>query len=585
MFTDMNITPADVSSYEGETPVLASENQYEHSTNQRIASADFEEAPVIANEDQFDDSDDSYGPVPANENQFDDSDEEAPVPANEDQDDDSDKESVASGESEEVEEEEQNIEPFEEYKPKLERLLVSIGFPQCDIEALQHDMKFQNCVYALTSQANSEDKYILRVPMEPELREDDGVCEAVLNDAALLGYLTDNLSVPVPRVVAYSATRNNVLEEPYMLQTRLPGVALDHVFERMTHEQIFAIIDQYVDLIAKLEAVTFDTAGSFMASALEPISTTDFSPLGIQINFFRQGDEEYVEKPEAAIDRAGQNVKTLLVSHIDGRLETERKYEKKYSDDTGRVPYYNKMKEILEKLDFENEFDQPQPIVLHHWDLEARNVMVTSTPEGYKITGIIDWDSALAYPRVLGRRAPDWIWDFRREDFTGYKDTDFHPNLNLSDESLALKKHFDEKACSVLGDQYLDDAYGIGSLLRRIWYVSKEPLYNTSDFYLMVDICNEWEDKLAKPEAESEEVPEAVSEDLPEPASEDLPEPMSEVSPEPASEISPEPVPDVSPAPVQDTAEPELALDKPPMSQQLTAVPVAVPEPQRPAGL
>lgn len=466
MSTEMDITPPNMSVNEEEAPVLASENQFEDSDNETEA------VQVLASEDQWDDSDKAW---------------------------------VATADCEDEEEEEEAIEPFEDYKPKIEQLLASIGFPDCDIEAIQHDMQFQNCVYALTSQANSDDQYILRVPMEPELREDDGVCEAVLNDAALLGHLAERL--PVPRVVAYSATGNNVLEEPYMLQTRLPGVALDGVFERLTHQEKLAIIDQYVDLIAKLEAITFEAAGTFTVSAFEPVSSNKVSPLDPHITFFNQGDEEFVEKPETAIDRAGPNVKALFDSHIDGWLETERKYEEEVNDDSGRVPYYNKMKEILNTLQSDNTFDQPQPIVLYHWDLEARNVMVTSTPDGYKITGIIDWDGALASPRVLARRAPDWIWDFDHEGFTGYKDTDHHPNLDLSADSLALKNHFDEKARLVLGDQYLEDAYGIGRLLRRIWSASKEPLYCTTAFYLMVEMCEEWDRRSNGPEPVSEQLP------------------------------------------------------------------------------
>ncbi|KAL8658290.1 MAG: hypothetical protein Q9226_001106 [Calogaya cf. arnoldii] len=237
--------------------------------------------------------------------------------------------------------------------------------------------------------------------------------------------------------------------------------------------------------------------------------------------------------------------------------------------------------------------------------------MVTPTSTGYKITGIIDWDDALALPRTLTRRTPDWIWDFEKEGFTGYMDTDAHPKADseLSPDNLALKNHFDAMAEVVLGEQYLDDAYGTGRLLRRMWTFVKEGCFSTWFHYLALDLVNEWEDRLGEPEVVSEEVRQAMSEDLPEPASEDLPEvvsedlpepvseevpeatsevspePVAEVSPEPVSEVSPEPVLEVSPVPEQQPAEPELALDKPPMSQQLTAVPVAVPLPQQPVGL
>ncbi|KAL9581342.1 MAG: hypothetical protein Q9203_005931, partial [Teloschistes exilis] len=61
------------------------------------------------------------------------------------------------------------------------------------------------------------------------------------------------------------------------------------------------------------------------------------------------------------------------------------------------------------------------PIVLHHWDLEPRNLIVSNAktdddnnnnnPHGaWKITGLIDWDDALALPLLLARPPPRWLW-------------------------------------------------------------------------------------------------------------------------------------------------------------------------------
>lgn len=42
------------------------------------------------------------------------------------------------------------IEPFQDYKAKIDQLLADIGLGSFSSEALQHDNKFINCVYALT---------------------------------------------------------------------------------------------------------------------------------------------------------------------------------------------------------------------------------------------------------------------------------------------------------------------------------------------------------------------------------------------------------------------------------------------------
>ncbi|KAL8863137.1 MAG: hypothetical protein Q9178_000511 [Gyalolechia marmorata] len=292
------------------------------------------------------------------------------------------------------------IEPFAEYKPRIEELLRSIGLVGFAIEEIQHGYQYQNCVYGLSSSNDALEHYVIRIPVLPDL-DDDGKCEAIENDVVLLDYLADKL--PVPGVRAYESTKANVLHKPY-------------------------------------------------------------SPA---ISFLDEGDEGFMQHPHVAYDRSGLDLKLLLISHIEGWIQKENKREKSYSLRSLRF-----LLSMIDGLDREGAFKSRHcPIILHHWDLEPRNIMVSKTADrNWKITGIIDWDSALALPRPLARRAPDWIWDFNSEGFTGYLDNDHHPKPDneLSAENAALKEYFDLKASALL-DGYADDTYGNGRWLRRIW--------------------------------------------------------------------------------------------------------------------
>ncbi|KAL8673516.1 MAG: hypothetical protein Q9168_002074 [Polycauliona sp. 1 TL-2023] len=596
-----SIAPADTE----EAPVPVPEEQYEGLAQEPVAAADNEEAPVAipANDDEDADNAsiayaDSYeAPVLANEDQYDDLDDELVAEADPDEvavlgvtqpeDEDSDNESESS--SSDDEEEEVVIEPFKDTKLRIEQLLLSLGYSGFEIKPLQHGLEYRNCVYALTSPTNPDEKYILRVPNEPDLREDDKVCETLLDDISLLGFLANKL--PVPRVVAYSATEDNVFTEPYMLQTCLPGMRLDSIWMEMEPEGKLSIIEQYVDLIAKLEAINFPTAGTFTASALEPVSTKEYSPLADpEVTFFNLGEEEFMGNPTVEFNRAGPDLKALIVSHIDRWIETERKHFEKYNNTSLRLPFYFKMKQILDILEAEGSFGEPETIVLNHWDLEPRNIMVTPISTGYQITGIIDWDDVLALPRTLTRRAPEWIWDLERPLFTGFLDTDSHPKADtaLSPESLALKNHFDSTAKAVLGDQYLDDAYGTGRLLRRIWTLTKE--FSNSTWYaqLSLDLVAEWKDRLPElePEPAMQQSPVAgqqVAE--PAPIADEPPvpdeQPVSEVPP--VSKVSS--VSEEEPAEEQPVSEEQPVLEVPPISEEQPAEQMAEPEAKHRMGL
>ena len=381
------------------------------------------------------------------------------------------------------------MEPFTEYLPKIDQLLGDIGIVGFSVEALQHGYSFQNCVYALSSPKADNEQYILRIPVCPDFQETNGRCIAIENEVALLGFLGDKL--PVPRVKAYSATKENALDAPFTVQTRLPGQSLDQIYDDLDHKDKLGIVDQFVEVLAKLELVTFAKAGTLTTSSPLPAAMSDVPRIADpSVTVFNEGDAEFMEDPQVLLDRAGPDIKSFLVSHLNGWIQKELKDEGE--EESLTLADLRHLLAIVEEMDNEKAFkDGPYPVVLHHWDLEARNIMVERSEDSWRICGIIDWDDALALARPLARRPPAWIWDSDNEGFTGYLDNDHHPNDNLSDESLALKLHFDAAAAAVLPN-YLEDAYGRGRWLRRIWTFARSGADNMWYIELIKQLPKDW---------------------------------------------------------------------------------------------
>lgn len=390
------------------------------------------------------------------------------------------------------------MEPFKDYLPKIEQLLGDIGFPSCSVEPLHHGYTFQNNVYGLRSAEDGSGQYILRVPVCSYMV--DGKSVAIENDAALLGYLGDKL--PVPCVKAYSATADNALNAPFMVQTRLRGQPLDDVYDNLAHEDKLSIVDKFVELLSELESNTFPMAGTFTAPLLLPVSTRDFHTTGIPvISIFSKGDDEFVKDSQVLQDRTGSDLKSFLVSHIDGWIQKETRDDESTAEWRSFIlPLYRQLSTIVDELENEGALkDGPYPVVLHHWDLEPRNIMVDDSSGSWKISGIIDWDDALALPRPLTRRPPDWIWEIDGEPgFEGYLNNDHHPNDNISDEGRKLKAHFDAKAADALSN-YMEDAYGSGRWLRRIWTFARSGADGTWYIDLMKQLLKDWEERSKPP--------------------------------------------------------------------------------------
>ncbi|KAL8866915.1 MAG: hypothetical protein Q9174_005998, partial [Haloplaca sp. 1 TL-2023] len=230
-----------------------------------------------------------------------------------------DNESVTSHASESTQ-----MEPFEDYLPKIEQLLVDLGMEHLTPEPIHHGLTYQNCVYALTSPDPSVQQYILRVPICPLFRPTDGRCTDIEDDAALLGHLDGKM--PVPKTRAYSTICDNPLNAPFTVQTLLPGTSLDDVYGNLTHEERTRIIDQFVEILAQHESITFPTAGKFTAPASLPASTKSYEfTEPVVIPMFAKGDEEFVKDPQTKADRQGPDLKSFLLNHIKGWIEKETK--------------------------------------------------------------------------------------------------------------------------------------------------------------------------------------------------------------------------------------------------------------------
>ncbi|KAL9584820.1 MAG: hypothetical protein Q9212_001887 [Teloschistes hypoglaucus] len=279
-----------------------------------------------------------------------------------DYDDESEGESIAS---------EPVIERFKDYKLKIQRLLNDIGMPDYEAEVIQHSYDCQNCVYALNSPRRTE-QYILRVAVGVMLGRDN---QTIDNELALLNYLTWNL--PVPRIKAYSLNVHNPVEGAYSVQTRIPGQALNKLWYHMTQREKYQIIDEMVKLLRHLEAITFPKAGEFVAASPPQETSNDYTTTAPPIvrSIFNESDD-LATSPRNLGNLAGLNLKRLLTTLLKNRIHHEKPDDS--PPDITLTPRFQALLDMLDDHKTLGAFSaQPFPIVLHHWDLEPRNIIVS----------------------------------------------------------------------------------------------------------------------------------------------------------------------------------------------------------------
>jgi hypothetical protein len=150
--------------------------------------------------------------------------------------------------------------------------------------------------------------------------------------------------------------------------------------------------------------------------------------------------------------------------------------------------------------------------VLHHWDLEPRNIIVQQEEVGtqvkWHIAGVLDWDDALSLPIILCRQPPAWLWDPSYSRSSRPLHNDFDSDVNslaptyysdLKGDALQIKQHFEAEYLDKVMTRehnastktYVDGAYGTGRWL-RLWRFALYGFSSDQDVARLDKLEREW---------------------------------------------------------------------------------------------
>jgi aminoglycoside phosphotransferase (APT) family kinase protein len=304
--------------------------------------------------------------------------------------------------------------------------------------------------------------YILRVP-----RWDGESCK---HDVAMLRFISNRVSYPVPTVVYSDFEGKNPIGSPFVLQHRIPGRRLDQAWALLSQPQRCLIALDMARLCNELVKITNPTGGR---PVLNP-SMPDFGSLET-IDYPFPGDQGQKEPTNSHVP----------VSMLGDRLG--RWFDKYPPDADEFSPYKGAMEMVQHMQDVRQTFQpsdpgQNQPLFyLNHGDLFPRNIMIETLSQNTAcITGIIDWDSADFAPAIISLSPPAWLWKpgFWKEDGDSelieeedlWQDAHAEPD---DEESRELKGLFDASVTPLfLQHAYSPDAYAA----RKIWNAAYESM-------------------------------------------------------------------------------------------------------------
>lgn len=194
----------------------------------------------------------------------------------------------------------------------IQTLLSSIHLPRAktisylDEDAAYHsiyelnfDQQFNDWLKpAKTLEADGSISLILRVSGKhlPRVK--------TINEVAVMKWVRENTTIPVPEVVYFDPSEGNVLGNEFTLLEKVPGLNLSTVWDELDIGRKLSVLSQIADYLAQMHAHSFEWIGGFR-----------FPETGDSIVPGPLVDETFWQAPTVAIYwPAGESVSALNIS-------------------------------------------------------------------------------------------------------------------------------------------------------------------------------------------------------------------------------------------------------------------------------
>ncbi|KAL9012294.1 MAG: hypothetical protein Q9173_002934 [Seirophora scorigena] len=384
--------------------------------------------------------------------------------------------------------------PYAEYLPAVRELCHEL-WPSVTEDFVVERLKggFFNRIIGITAPdpaTQVSTRYILRIPRL--------LCSRPDLELAIHRYVQEHTPIPIPDVIFSDLTAANVLETPYVVQARLPGIKLSDAFCTLNHDQRKDVVQQWARIIFEEQAIKNQAAG--VVEATEDLDGTWiynvrlWDPHGSFISPERRQEIDDIElasdhivfKMFDAVDPASdRNVLNMFLTQFKRLAITDTK-----ADRTGDIyglyaEWYTRLGNVAMDMDAAGLF-KDNIHHLCHCDLESYNVLVeVHDDDSAEIVGVLDWDSAVFAPIFVSCAPPWWIWNWNKEDVDEARANDTPADPEMQE----LKALFED----IVGPQFIKYAYEPEyRLARKLFDLAVDGLISDEHFREMEEIFEEW---------------------------------------------------------------------------------------------
>ncbi|KAF7923755.1 uncharacterized protein EAE98_007573 [Botrytis deweyae] len=254
------------------------------------------------------------------------------------------------------------------------------------------------------------------------------------------------VGLPIPDILFHDSGFENAISCPYVVMQMIFGAPLQGFYQTIQRSPpLSPYVLQYCQLareiahfIAKKESVKIPGYG-----VIRNVADTEIQN--------REDPNTLYDLAVDELDIAGQRIPKFGFSNFIRELMT--KELKRHIDLRALGLRYQGIKlgcvwvEMARK-----KMLSDQDSTLWHPDFHPRNILVVLLGSDVRLSGVIDWDNALALPRIMTREPPSFLWN--------------QPGVLTQQQADAVKQAFDD-TIEQLVPGYIEDAYSRPRVLIR----------------------------------------------------------------------------------------------------------------------
>ncbi|KAF7895758.1 uncharacterized protein EAF01_009720 [Botrytis porri] len=254
------------------------------------------------------------------------------------------------------------------------------------------------------------------------------------------------VGLPIPNILFYDSGFENAISCPYVVMQMISGTTLEKLYQTIQRSpDFFPFVLQYCQLAREI---------AYFVAKKESVKIPGYGVLRNVTDTEIWNREDPNARYDLAVDElniAGAEMPKFGFRSFISRL-VGKELQRHFDLQAMGQRYQGIKLGIVWMEMFVKHMFSDQDSTLWHPDFHPRNILIVRHGNHVRLSGVIDWDNALALPRIMTREPPSFLWN--------------QPGVLTQQEADAVKQAFDE-TIEQLVPGYTEDAYSRPRVLTR----------------------------------------------------------------------------------------------------------------------